>query len=208
MDEQQKTRAERKAEKKANRKKKSLAREILEWVVTIAVAVVLALCIRTFVFEPVRVDGASMNNTLLNGEYMIATKWDYLFGDPDRFDVVICHYPNRGRENFVKRVVGLPGETIELREGELYVNGEFVAQDFDRTPSRRDFGPYTVPEGRYFVMGDNRDNSHDSRSINEADTRNYVGALERDMIKGHVRCVVLPIKNMRMIDTADSGNDS
>ena len=76
-------------------KKKTVFREIVSWVMTIVIAVALALFIRTFIFEPVRVDGSSMNYTLLDNEYMIVTKYDYWLGEPERFDVVICHYPGR-----------------------------------------------------------------------------------------------------------------
>ena len=133
------------------------------------------------------------HNALENNEFMIATKFDYLAGDPERFDVVICDYPNTDDGMYrVKRVIGLPGETIELKKGELYVNGEFVEQNFEMTPNETDFGPFTVPEGHYFVMGDNRNNSKDSRSP-------MVGALERKMIKGHVRCVVFPLSKARIL---------
>lgn len=174
---------------KKEKPKKSMPREIFEWVLTIAVAAALALAIRTFLFEPVRVDGASMLNTLENNEYMIATKWQYLWNDPQRFDVVICKYPGR-KETFVKRIVGLPGETLEMREGELYINGELVPQNFDKTSSTKSFPPVEIPEGSYFVMGDNRDHSNDSRAV---------GPLTRDMIRGHVRYVVFPFSNIRSI---------
>ncbi len=188
---------------KKEKKKKSAKREVFEWIMVLVVACVLAIVVRTFLFEPVSVDGQSMMNTLLDHEYMIATKYDYLFNDPERFDIVICHYPDRMRktligigevpENFVKRVIGLPGETIELRAGELYVNGEYVEQDFDRTASVTNYGPYTVPQGCYFVMGDNRDHSNDSRNP-------QVGALSRSAIKGHVQYVILPLNNFRKIE--------
>ena len=144
--------------------KKTLKREIFEWVVTIAAAVLIAFVIRTFLFEPVRVDGGSMLETLQDGEIMFVTKYDYLTRDPERFDVVICHYPNRGSTNFVKRVVGLPGDTVEIRGGYLYVNGECYEEDYIEHRPYADFAAYTVPEGYYFVMGDNRANSHDSRA--------------------------------------------
>ena len=137
------------------------------------------------------VDGSSMLNTLEDSEFMIATKFDYLMGDPERFDIVICDYPNTDDGMYrVKRVIGLPGETILLRKGELYVNGEHIEQQFDMTPNETDFGPFPVPEGKYFVMGDNRNNSKDSRQV---------GALERKMIKGHVRCVVFPLNKARIL---------
>ena len=204
-------------EKKETKKKKSVLREILEWVLTIAAAVVIALPIRAFAFEMVRVDGGSMNSTLSNGEIMFVTKFDYAStwlsfpwqddearekaarittgGNPKRFDVVICRYPGRGDTNFVKRVVGLPGDTVELREGYLYVNGEkyeepYILDEY-RSGSRNNFGPYEVPEGEYFVMGDHRNNSNDSRSQ---------GSLPRNMIIGHARTVLYPFSNIRGIE--------
>ena len=174
--------------------KKSLGREIFEWIMVIVIAAALALAVRTLIFEPVRVDGTSMLNTLQDGEFMITTKFDYLLGDPERFDVVVCYYPNTSDHKYrVKRVIGLPGETIELRDGDLYINGEFVEQNFDMTPNSTNYGPVTIKDGYYFVMGDNRNNSKDSRNA-------LVGALERKMIKGHVRLVVFPFTRFRVMD--------
>ena len=202
--------------KKKKKVKRTLGQEILSWVLTLLVAVIAALVIRSVIFEPVRVDGHSMDDTLADGEIMFVTKYDYsptwlsmfwqsdedkekapritLGGDPKRFDVVICRYPGRGDTNFVKRVVGLPGDTVELREGYLYVNGERFEEpyinDEYRSGRLNTFGPYTVPEGRFFVMGDHRNNSNDSRSV---------GPIERNMIVGHVRQVVFPFGNWRGI---------
>ena len=200
--------------KKKEKVKKTVGQEILSWVLTLLVAVIAALLIRSFIFEPVRVDGHSMDDTLADGEIMFVTKFDYsttwlclpwadaeasekspritFGGNPQRFDVVICRYPGRGATNFVKRVVGLPGDTIQLTDGYLYVNGEKYEEpyinDEYRTGRMNTFGPYTVPEGKYFVMGDHRNNSNDSRSV---------GAIERTMIVGHVRQVLFPFGNWR-----------
>ena len=202
---------------KEEKKKKSLTREILEWILTIVVAIAIALPIRAFGFELVRVDGESMDDTLANGEIMFVTKYDYAStwlsfpwqddeskekatrittgGNPQRFDVVICRYPGRGDTNFVKRVVGLPGDTIEIRDGYLYVNGDRYEEPYIRDEYRsgrmNTFGPYTVPAGEYFVMGDHRNNSNDSRSQ---------GAISRDMIIGHVRTVLYPFSGVRGIE--------
>ena len=203
--------------KTKEKKKKTVAREILEWVLTVVAAVMIALPIRAFAFELVRVDGRSMDNTLANGEIMFVSKFDYAStwlsfpwqddeakekaarittgGEPKRFDVVICRYPGRGDTNFVKRVVGLPGDVVEVREGYLYVNGEkydepYIPDEY-RGGSLNTYGPYEVPEGHYFVMGDHRNNSNDSRSQ---------GAISRDMIVGHARSVLFPFNEIRGIE--------
>lgn len=185
---------QKKAQKAKEKPKKTVKQEIFEWVMVFVVAAALAFVVRTFIFEPVRVDGSSMLNTLTDSDFMIATKFDYLLGDPERFDIVICDYPNTDDGMYrVKRVIGLPGETLELRGGELYIDGEHVEQNFDMTENETYFGPFTVPQDHYFVMGDNRNNSKDSRST-------LVGALPRSLIKGHVRAVVYPFERMRILE--------
>ena len=189
----QKDEKELKKDKK-DKPKKSVKQEIFEWVMVIVVAAALAFVVRTFIFEPVRVDGSSMLNTLTNNDFMIATKYDYPMGDPELFDVVICDYPNTSDGKYrVKRVIGLPGDTVELVAGELYINGEHLEQQFDMTDNQAYFGPYVVPEDHYFVMGDNRNNSKDSRSA-------MVGALPRSMIRGHVRLVVFPFSHAGTVE--------
>ena len=190
-----KDKAEKNAENQGGKEpvKKSIKREIFEWIMVFVTAAALAFVVRTFIFEPVRVDGSSMLNTLTDSDFMIATKFDYLFSNPERFDIVICNYPDTDDGMYrVKRVIGMPGEKIELKAGELYVEGEHVEQNFDMTDNAVNFGPFTVPEGSYFLLGDNRNNSKDSRHP-------MVGALPRSMIKGHVRAVVFPFGSMRII---------
>ncbi len=181
------------SDKQENKKKekKPLWREILEWVLTLAVAVGVAMLVRTFIFEPVKVDGRSMETTLHDGEVMFVTKWEYVTGDPERFDIVICHYPNRGRLDFVKRVVGLPGDTVEIKDGYLYVND--VRYEEEYLTHRPDYvmPKHTVAEGHYFVLGDNRSNSNDSHLI---------GDISRDMIIGHVRQVIFPFDAWRSVE--------
>ena len=193
MEQEKQNKAAKAKKEKKEEPKKSLKREIFEWIMVFVVAAAMAFVVRTFIFEPVRVDGSSMLNTLTDSEFMIATKFDYLLGDPERFDIVICNYPNTSEGMYrVKRVIGLPGVTMELRAGELYIDGQHIEQNFDMTENETYFGPYTVPEGHYFVLGDNRNNSKDSRSV-------MVGPLDRDMIKGHVRAVVFPFNKMRLM---------
>ena len=290
--------ADGKNKKDKKKEKKPLGQEILEWVVTILVAVIAALVIRSLVFEPVRVDGASMNDTLANGEIMFVSKWEYAstwlsmpwqsdeekesaarfttgFGSPERFDVVITRYPGRGDTNFVKRIVGLPGDRVKIEDGSLYVNGEkyeepyinddyrvsggsngqtfsevyvpkkgdalslaygdesqqwiellvngeawgwrgistdAVAADGDRLTYRRDGTlllngedisgdeeqlralvgkEFSLEKDLYFVMGDHRNNSNDSRAQ---------GPVSRDMLIGHVRLVLFPFGSIRGVE--------
>ena len=307
-DEEKSGKAKRKKNKK-EKEKRPLWREILSWIFTLLAAVAVALVIRSVIFEPVRVDGDSMLDTLVDKEIMLVSKYDYsstwlclpwqsdnaaqqmpriTLGNPNFLDVVVCRYPARGAYNFVKRIVGMPGDTVELREGYLYVNGEQAEEEKDLiNPDYRvsgasngaTFGPYRVPkkgdtltvsgsgkellfqldgeawdrkktcliakdedgkqlkiynkkaddsshngrpetetvvvswdgkdwtssnwseiiptlsgktftvdENYYFLMGDHRNNSNDSRNV---------GAVERSMIIGHVRRIVYPFSKFR-----------
>lgn len=195
VEEQQKPEEEQEPQKKPVNVKK----EIISWILTLAAAAAAALLIRTFLFEPIRVDGQSMADTLQNGEVMLVTKPEYLLGDPEFGDVVICKYPGR-TENFVKRVMGVPGDEIMILYNIVFRNGEPLDEPY-LTPDRNNDGfcmaPFKLEDGEYFVMGDNRDNSHDSRNY-----YSYIkpSALTRDMIIGKVRCVLFPFTNIRGID--------
>ena len=181
--EPKRTSAAGRAAKRRRARKRAVRREVWQWLLTIALTAVLALGIRTFVFELVRVEGPSMEPTLQSGDMLLVTKFDYILSSPQRGDVVVCRYPDRGDTNFVKRIVGLPGDTVQIKDGYLYVNGVKYTEKFLSARMTRDYGPYTVPEGHYFVMGDNRNNSNDSRN-------SQVGAITRDMIIGHVTGVI------------------
>ncbi len=179
--------------------KKDAKKEMISWILTIVTAVAAALLIRTFLFEPIRVDGESMTDTLNDTELVFVTKPEYYLGTPQRQDVIICKYPDRKNQYFVKRLIALPGDTVQIkydvlsRTNTLYVNGEAVSEPY-LTPTRNDsnnsYGPATLGEDEYFVMGDNRDNSNDSR---------YVGPLHRSQIVGHVRFVFFPFSSIRAV---------
>ncbi len=173
-------------------KERTVGSEIISWIVTIGVAVVLSLLIRTFIFGLYGVDGRSMTNTLQDGERMFCTKIDYLFNAPQRGDVVICHYPGRGNTCFVKRLVALPGDTVEILHGRLYVNGQLI-----ENPKQMGSDPYSdypqrvLGEDEYFVIGDNRGSSNDSRAV---------GPITRKQIEAHVRCVIWPLNKIRTVE--------
>ena len=192
---------------KKEKKKKTPKQEMISLIITFITALLVATLVRAFVAEPVRVDGESMTNTLQDGEIVLVSKMAYWSNDPQRNDIVICRYPNRVAreinfgaalavteyEIFVKRLVALPGDTVEIKNGVLYVNGaavpnpEFMASLPTAYPLR------VLGKDEYFVMGDNRYTSHDSRSSD-------VGPISRDMILGKVTRVLLPLKNWRKVE--------
>lgn len=201
---------------KAEKPKKSVGREIREWVVALAAAVLIALLIRTFLFTLIRVDGDSMYDTLHNDERLFVSVLDVRLSGVERGDVVICHYPNRTspglfgietQTNFVKRVRGVPGDVVERKNNVTYINGEAIDPDNeirsliyypDGHPD--DYGPYTLGEDEYFVVGDNVYNSHDSRDWNDSDPTGDVGPITGDMIVGRARFVFWPLSEIRSID--------
>ncbi len=174
-----------------NSKRHKIVHEIFEWIRTLVWALVITGLITTLVAVPVRVKGSSMMDTLQNNDFMIVTKFEYLLGDPQRFDVVTCHYPNRGSTSFVKRIVGIPGDTVAIHGGTLYVNGEAVKEPYITHLPNYEMSPVTVAEGCYFVLGDNRPASNDSHSV---------GQLTRKQITGKVRFVAWPFWQMRMVE--------
>ena len=174
-----------------------------EWVVSIVTALLAVLIIRSFFFTIIRVDGTSMTDTLQNNDRLFVTVLDMKLHGPDRFDVVITHYDDT-RKEYVKRVIGLPGDTLEVKSGVLYVNGEAYEKPFlspDRIVNyslpQYDFGPIEVPEGSYFVMGDNRDNSRDSRRV---------GFLSEDKIVGKVRYIIWPLNRIGSVGGSEVYN--
>jgi signal peptidase I len=178
--------------------KKSTIREYFE---SIVIAVILALFVRTFVVQAFKIPTGSMENNLLIGDHLLVNKFIYApagaerrllpMGPVHRRDVVVFKFPEDPSRDFIKRVIGLPGETLEVREKKVYINGSALDEPYvhylapasgrgeqhEVTSSdvRESFGPVTVPPDEYFMMGDNRDNSMDSR---------YWGFLKRDYIKG------------------------
>lgn len=143
----------------------SFGRELRTWGRDVAVALLLAMLIIVFLYQPVKVEGTSMAPLLSDQERIFINKFVYRFEPIHRGDVVVFWYPLDTSKSFIKRVIGLPGDTIDIRAGELYVDGKHVAEPYV-PPSYFDdssYGPIQIPSDEYFVMGDHRDSSNDSR---------------------------------------------
>lgn len=149
------------------------ARELLE---TILPALLIALLINVFVGQATRVEGQSMEPNLHSEQRLVVEKLSYRFHGPQRFDIVVLKMPDQGEELLIKRVIGLPGETVEIRDGEVYVNGNLLDEPFTdaSTHPGRD-SKVTVPPLHIYVMGDNRDRSNDSRSFGPVPIDNVIG---------------------------------
>ena len=143
----------------------STARELFQWVAAIVAAVLIALAIDNFVIVNAQIPSGSMENTIMTGDRVIGNRFAYSFSDPQRFDIIIFRYPDDESQLFIKRIIGLPGETVEIQDGKIYLNGSDEPLEDVQTKETMvgSFGPYTVPENSYFVMGDNRNDSKDSR---------------------------------------------
>jgi signal peptidase I len=189
--------------------RKSTVREYFE---SIVIAVILALFIRTFVVQAFKIPTGSMENNLLIGDHLLVNKFVFAptasaaerallpIGEIHRGDVIVFKYPVEPERDFIKRVIGLPGETLEIREKKVYINGAPLDEPYThfleppRAGSsfheetsydvRERYGPVTVPADQYFMMGDNRDNSEDGR---------YWGFLRRDYIKGRALVIYLSL---------------
>lgn len=135
---------------------KKFIKELIPYVIIIVVVVL----IRSFIVTPVQVDGNSMYPTLKDNEILLLKKYDKKY---KRFDIVVLNYNN---SKLIKRIIGLPGEHIEYKDNKLYVNGKYIKEKFKRNTETSDFEiDKKIPKDYYFVMGDNRDNSTDSRII-------------------------------------------
>ncbi len=172
-------------------KRTRLVREVIE---TIAVTLLVFLVVR-FAVQSFRVDGPSMEPGLHTNEFVLVDKVAYLFSTPQRGDVIVFHYPLDTSRDFIKRVIGLPGDTIRTTSTEVMVDGRVLHEPYISQPFNFDSSTWKLGPGQYFVMGDNRDNSLDSRTW---------GPLDKSYIIGKAVVVYWPVSNWELINTFSS----
>lgn len=148
---------------------KSILKELMGWIVYIIIIVALAWVIITFVGQRTQVSGHSMEITLSHGDQLIVDKISYRFRDPDRYDIVVFPYQYEEKTYYIKRIIGLPGETVQIVDGYVYIDGQQLDEHYGNEVML-DPGiaeePVTLGDDEYFVLGDNRNNSQDSRAAN------------------------------------------
>lgn len=170
--------------------------EIREYLEALVIAVVLALFIITFIAQSFLVQGSSMVPTLHDGERLLVDKLTWRFRQPRRGEIVVFKYPSDPSRKFIKRIIGIPGDTILLKEGKVYVNGKLLEESYVNGPTfgafYRDWGPIEVKEGHYFVLGDNRTNSDDSRYED-------VGLVARNLLVGRALLRYWPVSRVSIV---------
>nr|WP_294465809.1 signal peptidase I [uncultured Sellimonas sp.] len=176
-------------------KKKSTAREVLDWVIYIGIVLLLSWLIVTFVGVRTVVDGQSMEPTLQDGNNLIVDKLSYRFRDPKRYEIIVFPYKYEENTYYIKRIIGLPGETVQVMDGEVYIDGAPLGEDYGAEPME-DPGiaaePIQLGEDEYFVLGDNRNHSSDSRDPS-------VGVLKRDDLVGRAWIRIYPFDEMGFV---------
>jgi len=176
-----------------------LRRELRGWTRDLAVALGLAIVIMIFLYQPVKVEGTSMNPLLSDQERIFINKFVYRFEPIERGDVVVFWYPLDRSKSFIKRVVGLPGETVEIRSGEVYVNGRKLSDQY--VPGGyldgSNYAPRRISLGEYFVMGDHRDSSNDSRVF---------GPVPRQYIYGKAVFAYWPVDHFGSLTSSSTVN--
>ena len=145
----------------------SWKRELLSWILTFAFAIGVALFLKNFIIINATVPTGSMENTIMPGDDLLGLRTAYLFKDPQRGDIIIFKFPDDESQKFIKRIIGLPGDLVQIEDGKVYINGSTTSleEPYLKEEWTRNTGPFefVVPEGCYFVMGDNRNDSLDSR---------------------------------------------
>ena len=176
-------------------KSKSTAKEVLDWILYIGIVLILSWLIVTFVGVRTVVDGQSMEPTLQDGNNLIVDKLSYRFRDPKRTEIIVFPYKYEENTYYIKRIIGLPGETVQVKNGEVYIDGEILGEDYG-AEAMEDAGiasdPIELGTDEYFVLGDNRNHSSDSRDPS-------VGVLRREDLIGRAWIRIYPFDEMGFV---------
>ena len=166
---------------------------VYEWIPTLMMAMFFALVLRYWVVASFYIPSGSMENTLLKRDLLIADKLTYkiLRHDPQRGDIMIFQYPRNRKLDYIKRVIGLPGEKLEVKGGVVYINDQPLKEEYIREKPIRSFGPVQIGEDEYFMMGDNRNHSQDSR---------VWGTVPRNLFEGRALFIFFPFNRVRLIE--------
>lgn len=167
-------------------------KDVLE---TLILAIVLFVSIN-LISARIRVDGASMEPTLVSGEYVIVNRISYRLGSPKRGDIIVFHFPRDPKEEYIKRVIGLPGDEVEVKNNAVYVNGQHLDESYLKVTTNY-IGTWKVPESQLFVLGDNRNNSSDSHDW---------GTVPKDYVVGKAILVYWPPPAWGLIDHVPLAN--
>ena len=181
----------------SRRKGKGFLREILGWVLYIAIIIGMTYFIVTYIGQRTSVSGSSMEPMLSNGDNLIVDKISYRFNEPERYDIIVFPYQYEEDTYYIKRIIGLPGETVQIIGGYTYINGELLESDIYGAEVMENAGiaaePIILGDDEYFVLGDNRNHSADSREPS-------VGVLTREMLMGRAWVRIYPFDKLGVIE--------
>ena len=146
-------------------KSQKIKKELIDIIKTIIIAIIVAFVITHFIIVNAVVPTGSMKNTIMPNDRLVAFRLSYLFSDPERYDIIVFKAPDDESTLYVKRIIGLPGEKVNIIDGKVFINDQEVPleDDYIMEDMLGSFGPYTAPQGSYFMLGDNRNDSQDSR---------------------------------------------
>jgi signal peptidase I len=176
-------------------KRHGFLRFLVDVLETLVLSVVLFVSIN-LVSARIRVDGASMEPTLVSGEYVVVSRLSYRLGSPKQGDIIVFHFPRDPQEEYIKRVIGLPGDEVDVKDGSVYVNSQPLDEDYLKVKTNYN-GVWKVPEGQLFVLGDNRNNSSDSHDW---------GTVPMDYVVGKAILVYWPPPSWGLIDHVPLAN--
>ena len=174
---------------------KNIVKELSAWLIYILVIIVISYLVITFVGQRTQVSGSSMETTLSDGDQLIVDKISYRFRDPNRYDIVVFPYQYEKNTYYIKRIIGLPGETVQIVDGYVYIDGQKLDEHYGNEVMENPglaADPVVLGDGEYFVLGDNRNRRQDSRAAN-------VGVIHRDDLLGRAWIRIWPFNKFGVI---------